>query len=408
MIIIIQGIVEGIVMIMKKSDNLCISKYTRVLVNGNECVVGNIMSDGRWIRMPYEIYSTLVNKISTNFTVLSEHEIKIIESLKEIGVCLEADQNEDSVKLCPSDVTIELTTQCNLLCKHCSYCFGGKHYREMSGEMLEFIAKWCEEQKIQRIVLTGGEPFCRKDINYIIESIKSSFSGKLEIITNGTLINEESISTIVQYIYALHISLDGFDENSVSEIRGKGVYDKVINLITNLHDKEFERITLSCVNTGEDDKIEKFKVLAKDLKVKAIIRQLNLKGRAEKNFKQKQIEDFFLKELSEKSLTFKCLCNHEYRSLFIDTYGRIFPCAALREEELEIGRIYLPQQSISVNDKLMKPIVEEIDSCQNCNVRYFCADTCISQNILIYSDKVKRTKRCQNRRHKLTDIVWNG
>lgn len=277
----------------EKNDNLCVSKYARVLVNGDECVVGNIISDGRWIRMPYVIYSTLVNKILTHFTALSEYEIKIIESLKEIGVFLEVEQNEDSIKLCPSDVTIELTTQCNLLCKHCSYCFGGKHYREMPEEMIEFIAKWCEEQKIQRIVLTGGEPYCRKDINYIIKCIKKRFSGKLEIITNGTLINEESIATIVQYIYALHISLDGFDENSVSEIRGKGVYDKVINLIMNLHDKKFERITLSCVNTGEDDKIEKFSILAKDLKVKAIIRQLNLKGRAENNFNQKQIEELF-------------------------------------------------------------------------------------------------------------------
>lgn len=115
-----------------------------------------------------------------------------------------------------------------------------------------------------------------------------------------------------------------------------------------------------------------------------------------------------MKDLSEKGLTLKCLCNHEYRTLFIDTYGKLFPCAALREEALEIGRIYLPEQRISINEKFMKPIVEEIDSCQNCNVRYFCASTCISQNILIYSDKVKRTKRCQYRRQKLTDIVWNG
>ncbi|MBD5535891.1 MAG: radical SAM protein [Lachnospiraceae bacterium] len=393
---------------MDKGNNLCISKYARVLVNENECIVGNIMTDGRWIRISYEIYNTLVKKISTNVPLLSEYENRILEILKEIGVCIEDNQNEDSLKLCPTDVTIELTTQCNLLCKHCSYSFGGKNYREMSGEMLEFIVEWCEKQKIQRILLTGGEPFCRKDINHIIENIKNRFSGKLEIITNGTLINEECISTILQYVYALHISLDGFDENSVSEIRGKGVYDRVINLIKILHDKKFERITLSCVNTGEDDKIENFKNLAGDLNVKAIIRQLNLKGRAEKNFKQKQIEEFFLKELSEKSLTLKCLCKHEYKSLFFDTYGRIFPCAALREEDLEIGHILLPEQRININGKLMKPIVEEIDSCQNCNVRYFCADTCISQNNLIYPDNTKKSERCWHRKQKLTDMVWNG
>ena len=40
--------------------------------------------------------------------------------------------------------------------------------------------------------------------------------------------------------------------------------------------------------------------------------------------------------LTEKGLTFKCLCNHQYRSIFINTYGIVFSCAALREEELGI------------------------------------------------------------------------
>ena len=369
---------------MKNINSIFFSKYTRVLINGNECIVGNIAFDGRWIKMSHSLYKDLVQKSQNNISLLSEKEKKYINAFREVGICID-NAEKDELQLYPSDITIEITTQCNLACKHCSYSFGGKKYREMPIDMIKAISKWSEDNKVKRILLTGGEPFCRKDIVDVCKVIKQNFTGSLEIITNGTLVTDEYIELIMRYIHALHISLDGYDENSVSMIRGKGVYNKVIALINKLKMCGYERITLSCVSVGDDNsEIIKFKELSERLHIKPVIRQLNIKGRAEENFAEDPMELRIMHNLTEKGLTFKCLCNHQYRSIFINTYGIVFSCAALREEELGIGSFIVSEHKIHIDGLFAKPIVDKIAPCQNCNVRYFCADTCISRNNVIY------------------------
>lgn len=302
---------------MKNINSIFFSKYTRVLINGNECIVGNIAFDGRWIKMSHSLYKDLVQKSQNNISLLSEKEKKYINAFREVGICID-NAEKDELQLYPSDITIEITTQCNLACKHCSYSFGGKKYREMPIDMIKAISKWSEDNKVKRILLTGGEPFCRKDIVDVCKVIKQNFTGSLEIITNGTLVTDEYIELIMKYIHALHISLDGYDENSVSMIRGKGVYNKVIALINKLKMCGYERITLSCVSVGDDNsEIIKFKELSERLHIKPVIRQLNIKGRAEENFAEDPMELRIMHNLTEKGLTFKCLCNHQYRSILL-------------------------------------------------------------------------------------------
>ncbi len=392
---------------MKNINSIFFSKYTRVLINGNECIVGNIAFDGRWIKMSHSLYKDLVQKSQNNISLLSEKEKKYINAFREVGICID-NAEKDELQLYPSDITIEITTQCNLACKHCSYSFGGKKYREMPIDMIKAISKWAEDNKVKRILLTGGEPFCRKDIVDVCKVIKQNFTGSLEIITNGTLVTDEYIELIMRYIHALHISLDGYDENSVSMIRGKGVYNKVIALINKLKMCGYERITLSCVSVGDDNsEIIKFKELSERLHIKPVIRQLNIKGRAEENFAEDPMELRIMHNLTEKGLTFKCLCNHQYRSIFINTYGIVFSCAALREEELGIGSFIVSEHKIHIDGLFAKPIVDKIAPCQNCNVRYFCADTCISRNNVIYSNNKKRVERCHIKKNKLEKIVWH-
>ena len=49
--------------------------------------------------------------------------------------------------------------------------------------------------------------------------------------TNGTLFNSQNITPIIEKVNNIDISLDGADEESCSVIRGKGVFDRVVNNI---------------------------------------------------------------------------------------------------------------------------------------------------------------------------------
>lgn len=390
---------------MNKYNGMIISKYARILKNGDWCIIGNIARDGRWIKILDKDYLEIVEKLNKQDEAIYKEKKKILEALSEIKVLVEKSEEELDNNIKPVDITLELTTQCNLRCKHCSYGFGGKSYREMSMDMIISLSKWCEEQEVKRLLLTGGEIFCRTDIHKVISEIRQNFSGSLEVITNGTLINTSMQQEIVKNIDKLHISLDGYSEESVAEIRGKNIFTKVLELIDNLHNQEYVNITISCVDTGNSEKVIRFKKLAKDLGVRAIVRQLNLKGRALDNFSYEDTEHFYNHNLSKNGMTMKCLCNDQYKSLFINTNGDIFPCAALREDGYNIGSLSMNEKKISLKENLLIPIVDQIEECKSCYVKYFCSDTCISKNNMIYLNKEIIVKRCKIRKKMIMDSI---
>lgn len=391
-------------------DNLVISKYAKTLYWKNLCIIGNIAVDGRWIKIPKSVLIDSINKLESTDSSQSLDEVtrKVFDKLYEIHVLIEKNKIEDEEKnlLRPQNVTIELTTLCNLKCKHCSYSFGGNNYKEMCISTVIGLAKWCSENGVQRIILTGGEPFCRTDIFEILEGIRSFYSGSLEIMTNGTLIDKSDIPFIIENVNRLHISLDGYDEVSVSSIRGQYVFEKIITLINNLHSNNFKDISLSCVDTGDQEKITHFYELTKRLNVHPVVRKLNLKGKANENFKYKNAESIELSSLNGTNM--KSICHHSYSSLFVNTNGEVFPCAALREIEYIIGKFLARENKFEFMLDSLVPIIDTIEDCSSCPVRYFCSTPCISQNDVIYLNKEYRMERCKKLYEKLITIVWDN
>jgi len=54
----------------------------------------------------------------------------------------------------------------------------------------------------------------------------------LTLSTNGTLINSDNVVSIGKYIDQVDISMDGFNEETVALVRGKGVFSKIMNSIS--------------------------------------------------------------------------------------------------------------------------------------------------------------------------------
>lgn len=393
---------------MIKLTDLVISQHVRTLYWKDSCVIGNIATDGRWVKIPTTAWERIINSINTtDFPVSSDVKTQnIIVCLYEIHVLIDKAEaiNEAQFIIQPHDITLELTTQCNLKCKHCSYDFGGHNYEEMPFDTIIVLAKWCSEENVKRLILTGGEPFCRKDIIDIIKGIRAFYTGSLEIMTNATLIIKSNMTAITESIDRLHISLDGYDEESVSSIRGHHVFERVITAISELQAKNFTNISLSCVDTGDNQKIRNFNELAKRLHVRPIVRKLNMKGQASKTFFYEN-SDLFA-PVSSNDTNMKSICHNTYSSLFINTHSQVFPCASLREMKYSIGTFSTEEHKFELNFASITPTVDKIGECSSCPVRYFCATPCISQNDVLYSNAEYRTKRCSRLREKLFHIIW--
>jgi len=126
----------------------------------------------------------------------------------------------------PLMANLFITNKCNLRCTYCYFDFN-KNASELP---LEEVCRRVDELKSMGtvlIVLLGGEPTLRKDLDVIIDHIISN-NMMVEIITNGVFVNQHIHH--LKKVDSLCISVDG-DESSHDKLRGNGSFKVAIDAI---------------------------------------------------------------------------------------------------------------------------------------------------------------------------------
>ena len=121
---------------------------------------------------------------------------------------------------------LELTYRCNL---NCSYCYIN-HDRVKNEMTTEEWFKIIDQIPFYSFIsLVAGEVMIRKDFFEILEKASKKNGGKISIITNGLLLNENSIKEIIKNnVLLLSVSLDGYKEHH-DELRSKqGLWNNII------------------------------------------------------------------------------------------------------------------------------------------------------------------------------------
>jgi len=164
----------------------------------------------------------------------------------------------------PKVLTFFVTNRCNARCKHCFYW---KELNKPTDEMtISQIKKFVKSLKhpLASVLLTGGEPFLRKDLIEICQIFsEENKTTKVIIPTNGYL--SEHISNSVNEILDktnlyvdIMLSLDGF-EKDVAELRGlKDIFEKnnnTIKLLKQIKNKRLRVFLLTTITEKNYDKI---------------------------------------------------------------------------------------------------------------------------------------------------------
>lgn len=129
--------------------------------------------------------------------------------------------------LIPLRYIFELTYLCNL---NCPYCYVGEEREKDELTTQEWFNIIDQIPFYSFVTLVGGEPLLRRDFISILEYAAKKTFGKLNVVTNGTLITEEIIDAFIKTkMMLLSVSLDGYGE-SHDKSRGKeGIFDKTIS-----------------------------------------------------------------------------------------------------------------------------------------------------------------------------------
>ncbi len=223
-------------------------------------------------------------------------------------------------KIMPEYVTFFVTNKCNAKCNHCFYWKNlNTHLDELGLDEIEKISR--SMGNFLFLILTGGEPFIRKDladiakIFYINNNVR-----KMNIMTNGILTNRilntiKNINIKCPELYVtLFISIDDIGENH-DRIRGiKGTYKNVLKTMSHLkkiqatYSKLSLGITITYSSFNEDRIIEIYNHIKTNIKPDTINCSF-IRGDAKNKIAKKCSIDNFVKiqEILKKDLIHKKL-----------------------------------------------------------------------------------------------------
>ena len=158
----------------------------------------------------------------------------------------------------------ECTLRCNMKCRHCgSDCKTSALHPDMPFEDFETVLRRIKEtydsHKVM-IVITGGEPLMRKDIEKCCRAIYD-MEFPWGIVSNGLLMTPQKIEGLLRAgMHSATISLDGFQDEH-EWMRGvRGSFKnatEAIRILANEPSIKFDVVT--CVNNKNYDTLPEFK-----------------------------------------------------------------------------------------------------------------------------------------------------
>jgi len=158
-----------------------------------------------------------------------------------------------------SYLRLAVTDRCNLRCKYCMPEHGidiVKREELLTYKEMYRITRVLSELGVDKVRLTGGEPFVRKDFVNFLESLSFNKNLKeINITTNGALISKYIDDLEKMKINAVNLSIDSLNREKFFEITRRDVFPKVIQtyhdlLKSNLKLK-LNMVIQSGVNTDE-------------------------------------------------------------------------------------------------------------------------------------------------------------
>ena len=341
--------------------------------------------------------------------VLTQLEAKEFESLDV--TCT----NEDK------GMYIYLTNKCNLRCKHC-YMFAGKEeLNELTSQEIFKLLKDFYDNNGKMVTFTGGEVTQRSDL---IEILK--YSSKLglvnTVLTNGVEWNEELVNKAYQYINEVQISIDGYDEDSNSNVRGNGNFGKAMSTAELFFEKNVRMsIAITPLFDGLENLKEEYVQFGKTLIDKFKDGEFHLKFNYEllegrninlgnvDNKKYSENMHYIVDECYENSEEEEFILNHKYNVILnncgyggitVAANGDLYFCNRIHELK-SYGNIrktdFTKIMELSKTARKLSDI-NNLKPCCNCELKYICGGGCRIANFpeLVSLGNLNNNTKCDN------------
>lgn len=156
-------------------------------------------------------------------------------------------------------VRLAVTDRCNLRCNYCMPAEGinfSKNDKLFTIDELSRLSAILVSQGIDKIRITGGEPFVRKDLMVLLRNLSQMKGLKdISVTTNATLIGSHIDELKALGIKNINVSMDAINRETFEKITRRDHYDivhnNIIRLITEGFNVRINFIALEGQNTED-------------------------------------------------------------------------------------------------------------------------------------------------------------
>lgn len=238
---------KKIIAVRKESENEYLVYYyeQRTTTRVNEMgafVLEQFLNQNKSVE---EIATEISNRFNVENTDICKDVRSFLSDIYKRITIANINESEQRMLNRPIGAEIEVTTACNLRCKH---CFQGEYPEKyMSLEKFKDIVDILKRNDVYEVNLVGGEIFKHRDVMKMLKYLDDNDMA-VTIVTNAVGITDEIIGKLkrMKNLYVL-VSVDGTRELH-DKIRGEGQFDRIIPKVCKMHEVGMEVELLCTIN----------------------------------------------------------------------------------------------------------------------------------------------------------------
>jgi len=304
---------------------------------------------------------------------------------------------------------LRITSGCNLRCATCWLRATVAEPDECSYDDWRRFLRAFASVGGELVTITGGEPMTRGDCLRIIQ-YANEVGFNVILLTNGTLINKENAKILNEYCGEIQVSIDGPDAETHDSVRGKGTFERAIAGLKEL--SIYPSYHLSIAMTPTLATLPVFQTNLRQF-TEWVWQNIDpdISFRMTRNlWGGRHIAPMSEEEEIAHTKNIDALCNDQLEAGFTDKLDAIAVVPNRRVSGCGLGAlftvasngdmrvcIYQPDpfgniKDIGEDDTLFHDIahkvremgdslrVEELPTCRECDLRYFCGGKCRGEN----------------------------
>lgn len=152
------------------------------------------------------------------------------------------------------ELWLQVNNACNLSCSHCLVSSGPGGLGGLPPEELRRLVDRATELGLERLFVTGGEPFLRRDLFDLLRHATDAHGLEAIVLTNATVWSDRirrGLAALDRGQVRFQVSIDGAGPETNDAVRGPGTFDKALAGAAELAGMGFE-VSLTTVTTEQN------------------------------------------------------------------------------------------------------------------------------------------------------------